>query len=435
MRRTIAVLVLVLALLVPVQAKSIGEILFGSDPKLRQAPYNSLEIGLLYRDTVEPCPYPEPMTYHLQEKDGSFSSVIPDVSMPVPITGRPVMAVVGGLIMTGQKIGRIYPAADIPIKVIVPSFNGWEDQGEWLFDAIKQARICAGLESDLSRLPSNERSKAREIARLEARQRGEYNRNDPGAFPPFICLPADTQPKVNPDGSITFGRPPMSLPLMIVAPVSNLILGSAHSISLLVSINKNSFAGAVIGFKTARPDTFKVPNSALSQPQTQVATQPEIQQYVAPAPQAQVVPQAPQYTAPTQPAPVYQGSVPSQIVEWTDCLTSRPKDKPWWQPCYYAAPPSWTPGLTHVVCFFVRSDRSIVTAAPNIPDVGVEVDGNPLAGSPFYLNDGIRGNYRNGVLYIKRPYPGGKMSVTYQGRRWSFSIGGPDQITWQPLNY
>lgn len=268
--RHVVAITLIFCVIVPVQARSFGEVLFGSDPKLRQAPYNAIEIGLLYRDTVEPVPYPEPMIYHLQERDG-ISSVIPDISMPVPITDRPVIAVVGGLVMTGNKIGKIYPAADIPIRVIVDSFNGWEDQGEWLYEAIKKARSCAGLEQDLSRLPSSDRRKARELERLERHRRGEICRSDPGAFPPFICLPKESEPKLNGDGSIGFGKPQLSLPLMIVAPVSNLILGSAHSISLLVSVNKNSYAGAVVGFKTARPDTFMVPNPALSQPRTEAA--------------------------------------------------------------------------------------------------------------------------------------------------------------------
>jgi len=342
-------LVLVMASLVSssASARTFGEILFGSDPKGNQAPFNELSMGLFYRDTVEPCPFPEMMVYHLMDKDG-VNAVIPDETMPVPVTNRHIFAVAAGTIMTGQKIGRIIPAASTKyITIIVPSFNGWEDQGEWLYDAIKQARVAAGLDCDFTKLPIQDRAKARQLARLEARQRGEESRSDPGAFPPFICIPEECQPRTQPDGSITFGRPPMMLPVMIVSTVSNMIVGAPQSIALFVSVNRNSYSGAVIGFKTARPETFQVPNPEIARARTQPAEPPLARERVrsvtppaAPLVQSRELPNiTSNNTAPppiNQSAPNYSVSgIPWQVEKWLYGFFACTRNQRWDVPCVF----------------------------------------------------------------------------------------------------
>lgn len=399
-RVVLILLVLVMASLISssASARSLGEILFGSDAKGNQPPYNELDFSLMYRDGFSPLPWPEPMTYHLQERDGSVSAVMPDVTMPVPITNRPIMTVVSGLIMTGQRIGRIYPSADTPIKIVVAPFNGWEDQGTWLLEAIHQARAQVGLECDYAKLRGNERSKAREIQRLEARMRGEDSRTDPGTFPPFICLPAETQPRVNDDGSITFGNPPMALPLMIVAPVSNLIVGSAHSISLLVSINKNSYAGAVIGFKTARPETFQVPNPDIARARSQAAEPPLAREILSVnPPTAAPLVQAGEYANNGVPALV------EQFVYGDEHEAFRmTRNQPWDKECLFPAKP-FPDNLSqgNIVFFAHRNGRLF--------DQGVArvwINGELYHPNTPYLplwSDASRGNLREAIGFIHCP--------------------------------
>jgi hypothetical protein len=135
---------------------------------------------------------------------------------------------------------------------------------------------------------------------------------------------------------------------------------------------------------------------------------------------------------PSAPSP-QADAIPPQILNWGSCITQRPSDKPWWKPCYYSAPVNWTKGLSYVICFFVTSNQSLVTADPCVPELVIRVDGNELVGSPFFLCDPAQN--RNGIVFIKRPEPGGQMSIEFRGRRWSFEVGAPNQITWQPLPY
>lgn len=425
------VLVLVLASMISVPAQAGWWA--GDSPSLGTDafPVNQLRLTPRFRDGFDP------LTFTIAskvDKDGNPLSLVTaffEENLTIMKGERPLMATCQAKIMMGEGgLGEMYATYNGGmIKIFVEPDNGWEEGTEWLKTAIEDAQVQAGMRTDLHKADPRFRQKYRNTERAEQRERGEDPRCDPGIFPPFVTAPADSRPRVLPDGTIHFDNPQKSVNVKIVVPISNALDGDGCYVSLFVKHQKGKgklWEQTSANFITSHMARITIPNPEITRARTQAAEPPLARERIrsvspppaAPLVQAGELPNITTYN--TAPPPIAQApnysAVPWQIEKWLYGFYGCTRNQDWTRPCVFPMPTWETQTTGSLLIYAIRQDGSLFDDGI----VTILINGqlhNPAA--PYYYLIPIEaraGRTKDAVTYV---YVQGGATFHVEVRRYS----------------
>lgn len=400
-------------------------------------PVNQLRLTPRYRDTFEP------MVFNVAsrvDKDGNPLDIVTaffEENMTIIQGDRPLMATCPAKIMMGEGgLGEMYATyGGEMIKLIIEPPKGGENKAAWLYSAIKLARIASKMESDPSKSDPQTRYKQEYAEKLKARQAGREPSLDPGEFPPFVTVPAESRPRVMADGRIVFANPQQSVKIEIVVPISNQLDGDGCYVSLFVKHRKGMgklWEQTSANFVMSHMARVTVPNPALRERAQTDATEPppfkgRVRSVTRPTED-----EPPTATATATPTPQTIETI--RRVVYGDFQAEKYEKMTWNCPGKFRAYWDMEGGNAGFLTFLIKADGSLLEEG--------EVEFT-LNGKRLWAKDGTaqrlvirESNNRGGVVFYMCP-PGTKVWLRWNvgGRSTEKTFTTPETgwITYQPV--
>lgn len=432
MKTRLVVLVLLVLVMASLISPASADWWTGDKPTLgtEAFPVNKLRLTPRYRETFEPLSF---TIATKTDRDGNPLDIITaffEENLTILKGKRPLMATCQAMIMMGDGgLGEMYATYNgAMIKIVVEPDNGWEEGTKWLETAIYDAQVQAGMRTDLHKADPRFRQKYRDTERAEQRAKGEDPRCDSGIFPPFVTAPAESRPKLLPDGTIHFDNPQKSVNVKIVVPISNELDGDGCYVSLFVKHQKGKgklWEQTSASFITSHMARVTIPNPEIARERSQAAEPPLASERVrSVAPPAAPLVQAGELpsidynnTAPPPVAqvPNYYSGMPALVEEWvygdSHEAFRMTRNQPWDRECLFPAKPFPDNMSQGNLLFFAHRNGRLFDQGAAL----VWINGELYAPATPYMSlwtDDSRGNIRGAIMFIHCP-PGAHVKIEY----------------------